>query len=218
MPNVLLLLPVLTISCRLSQGYVYLSLVCCELILIPMCRLSHLLPLLLLLLCLLQELCADPGNVVVIFSGSETTKLEETFADLPVWLAAENGVYIRPPPDLDLQGNNSSSQDWICLFDTLPKEWMESVQLVFDYFSERTPRSFVETRETSLVWNYKHADVEFGRLQARDLLQVTTTYGFVSCAVLKRGLGKVFVRGLMLSKLGALFVLCSALLQRTKFL
>jgi hypothetical protein len=31
----------------------------------------------------------------------------------------------------------------------------------------------VEARETSLVWNYKHADVEFGRLQARDLLQVS---------------------------------------------
>ncbi|KAG1675695.1 hypothetical protein FOA52_002406, partial [Chlamydomonas sp. UWO 241] len=30
---------------------------------------------------------------------------------------------------------------------------------------------FVETRETSLVWNYKYADVEFGRIQARDLLQ-----------------------------------------------
>jgi hypothetical protein len=24
-------------------------------------------------------------------------KLEETFGDLPVWLAAENGVYLRPP-------------------------------------------------------------------------------------------------------------------------
>jgi trehalose 6-phosphate synthase/phosphatase len=51
------------------------------------------------------------------------------------------------------------------------KDWMESVQLVFDYFCERTPRSFVELRETSVVWNYKYADVEFGRLQARDLLQ-----------------------------------------------
>ena len=37
------------------------------------------------------------------------------------------------------------------------KEWMESVQLVFDYFCERTPRSFVEARETSVVWNYKYA-------------------------------------------------------------
>jgi trehalose 6-phosphate synthase/phosphatase len=67
-------------------------------------------------------------------------------------------------------------QEWKCLFDTLPKEWMESVQLVLDYFCERTPRSFVEVRDTSLVWNYKHADVEFGRLQARDLLQVRARF------------------------------------------
>lgn len=31
------------------------------------------------------------------------------------------------------------------------------LKLVFDYFCERTPRSYVETRETSLVWNYKYA-------------------------------------------------------------
>ncbi len=35
----------------------------------------------------------------------------------------------------------------------------------------------MEARETSLVWNYKHADVEFGRLQARDLLQVSLAMG-----------------------------------------
>jgi hypothetical protein len=77
-------------------------------------------------------------------------------------------------------------QEWRCLFDTLPKEWMESVQLVLDYFCERTPRSFVEVRDTSLVWNYKHADVEFGRLQARDLLQVRLSRAvcYVLCAVL----------------------------------
>ena len=51
-------------------------------------------------------------------------------------------------------------------------DWIESVQLVFDYFSERTPRSYVETRETSLVWSYKYADPDFGRQQARDLLQL----------------------------------------------
>ncbi len=40
----------------------------------------------------------DPCNVVAIFSGSETHKLEEIFGGLPVWLAAENGVFVRPPP------------------------------------------------------------------------------------------------------------------------
>lgn len=80
-----------------------------------------------------------------------------------------------------------------------------NLQHVFEYFTERTPRSHFELRETSLVWNYKYAgddlslpifqkylfiiqyvlkllnfysclltissDVEFGRLQAKDLLQ-----------------------------------------------
>ena len=46
---------------------------------------------------------------------------------------------------------------------------------MFDYFCERTPRSFVETRETSLVWNYKYADPDFGMIQARDLLQHLVT-------------------------------------------
>ena len=54
---------------------------------------------------------------------------------------------------------------WTLIFDRLSNEWMDAVKLVFDYFCERTPRSFVETRETSLVWNFKYADVEFGRLQ-----------------------------------------------------
>ena len=59
-----------------------------------------------------------------------------------------------------------SVQEWTALVDSPKTEWMESVQLVFDYFCERTPRSFVESRETSVVWNYKYADNEFGRLQA----------------------------------------------------
>lgn len=78
-----------------------------------------------------------------------------------------------------------------------------ALQHVFEYFTERTPRSHFdfEERETSLVWNYKYAgaclncsycrlifwfssylsmqlliltfqiDVEFGKLQARDMLQ-----------------------------------------------
>lgn len=45
----------------------------------------------------IKELCKHPENVVVILSGSECCKLEETFGLLPVWCAAENGVYMRPP-------------------------------------------------------------------------------------------------------------------------
>ncbi|GMH33474.1 hypothetical protein BSKO_01308 [Bryopsis sp. KO-2023] len=112
----------------------------------------------------IKEMCQHPENTVMIFSGSECSKLEDTFGNLPVWLVAENGVYMRPPAPV-------AEPEWIPIFDRLPKDWMDSVQMVFDYFCERTPRSFVETRDTSLVWNFKYADVEFGRMQAMDLLQ-----------------------------------------------
>jgi len=116
-----------------------------------------------------ERLAADPRNVIVIFSGSDRAKLDEAFGNLKsssggesgqVWLAAENGVFVKPP-----------GRDWAALIEPPKKEWMDAVQTVFDYFCERTPRSYVEARATSVVWNYKHADAEFGRLQARDLLQ-----------------------------------------------
>eukprot|EP00210_Caulerpa_lentillifera_P001463 g1404.t1 len=111
-----------------------------------------------------RDLCSNPENTVVIFSGSECSKMEELFSDMPVWLIAENGVYLKPPITV-------ADSTWIPMFDRTSKDWMDAVKLVFDYFCERTPRSFVETRETSLVWNFKYADVEFGRIQANDLLQ-----------------------------------------------
>ena len=50
------------------------------------------------------------------------------------------------------------AQEWRTLQDSSATgEWKESVSLVFEYFCERTPRSFVEQRGTSLVWNYKYA-------------------------------------------------------------
>lgn len=42
-------------------------------------------------------LCDDPDTTVVVFSGSDKWKLEETFGELDVWLAAENGMFMRAP-------------------------------------------------------------------------------------------------------------------------
>jgi trehalose-6-phosphatase len=45
----------------------------------------------------LATLAATPHTTVVIFSASSRDRLGEAFEGLPVWLAAENGVFIRPP-------------------------------------------------------------------------------------------------------------------------
>jgi trehalose 6-phosphate synthase/phosphatase len=46
----------------------------------------------------LQRLCDDPTTTLCIFSGSERNRLSQAFAHLPkLWIAAENGCFIRPP-------------------------------------------------------------------------------------------------------------------------
>lgn len=109
----------------------------------------------------LTALCSDLRTTVVVLSGSDRTVLDDNFAEYNMWLAAENGMFLR-----------LTKRDWMTTMpEHLNMEWVDSVKHVFEYFTERTPRSHYELRETSLVWNYKYADVEFGRLQARDMLQ-----------------------------------------------
>ncbi|XP_071715169.1 alpha,alpha-trehalose-phosphate synthase [UDP-forming] 1-like [Rutidosis leptorrhynchoides] len=109
----------------------------------------------------LKKLCDDPRTTVAVVSGSHRSVLDKIFEDYNMWLAAEHGVFIR-----------TANKKWLQnLTDNINLDWIESVQHVFEYFTERTPRSFYERRETSLVWNYKYSDIEFGRLQAKDMLQ-----------------------------------------------
>jgi trehalose-6-phosphatase len=121
-----------------------------------------------------------------------------------MWLAAENGMFLR-----------HTHGEWMTTMpEPLNMDWVESVQLVFDYFCERTPRSFVETRETSLVWNYKYADGEFGRVQARNMLQHLWTGPISNAAVdVVQGSKSVEVRPVGVSKVCYFSVRCYYLMN-----
>ncbi|KAJ8458618.1 hypothetical protein OPV22_031544 [Ensete ventricosum] len=121
----------------------------------------------------LTTLCNDALTTVVVLSGSDRSVLDDNFGEYNMWLAAENGMFLR-----------HTSGDWMTTMpEHLNMDWVDSVKHVFEYFTERTPRSHFEHRETSLVWNYKYADVEFGRLQARDMLQHLWTGPISNAAV-----------------------------------
>ncbi|XAR68195.1 Alpha,alpha-trehalose-phosphate synthase (UDP-forming) [Bertholletia excelsa] len=109
----------------------------------------------------LTALCSDPKTTIVVLSGSCRKVLDKNFGEYNMWLAAENGMFLR----------NTEGEWMTAMQEHLDMEWLDSLAHVFEYFTERTPRSHVDVRETSLVWNYKYADPEFGRSQARDMLQ-----------------------------------------------
>ncbi|KAG7622008.1 unnamed protein product [Arabidopsis thaliana] len=109
----------------------------------------------------LKELCSDPKTTVVVLSRSEKCILDKNFGEYNMWLAAENGMFLR-----------HTSGEWVTRIpEHMNLEWIDGVKHVFKYFTERTPGSYLETSEASLVWNYENADAEFGRAQARDMLQ-----------------------------------------------
>ncbi|KAL1224159.1 putative alpha,alpha-trehalose-phosphate synthase [UDP-forming] 2 [Cardamine amara subsp. amara] len=109
----------------------------------------------------LEALCNDPKTTVVVLSRTGRNILDQIFGEYNIWLAAENGMFLR-----------HTTGEWVTnLPENMNLDWVDGAKNVFKYFTDRTPRSFFKASETSLVWNYEYADVEFGRAQARDMLQ-----------------------------------------------
>ena len=61
----------------------------------------------------------------MIFSGADKLKLEETFNNLPVWLAAENGMYLRSP----IPRENEDVSLFLPDFVSLSQAWLDGVFL-----------------------------------------------------------------------------------------
>ena len=112
------------------------------------------------LLELLAELAAQPGITAVVASGRPRSDLERWFGAVPgLWLAAENGMLTRSP----------TSQTWEAPARHLPPTWGEHVLPFLEHFVDRTPASYIETREYALVWHYGISDPDFGEWLANEL-------------------------------------------------
>ncbi|KAI5591095.1 hypothetical protein POPTR_004G064600v4 [Populus trichocarpa] len=121
----------------------------------------------------LKKLCDDRRTNIVILSGSDRAVLDDNFREYNLWLAAENGMFLR-----------HSTGEWMTTMpENLNMDWVDSVKHVFEYFTERTPGSHFELRETSLVWKYKYAESHFGKLQSKDMLQHLWTGPISNAAV-----------------------------------
>lgn len=107
---------------------------------------------------LLKELTADPQNHVVIISGRDKFTLEKWFEGINVCINAEHGVWSREPGE-EWKVNPAVENSFIEIFRPLLEDYVD-----------RTPGTFIEEKEFSLVWHYRQADVEFGQLRAREII------------------------------------------------
>lgn len=107
---------------------------------------------------LLKKLAENKNNKVVIISGRDRHTLEEWLGHLPVDMIAEHGVWTR-----------KLGKEWKKV-DNIDAEWKVRLQPMIELYVDRTPGSFIEQKDYSLVWHYRKADPDFGAMRARELL------------------------------------------------
>ena len=106
----------------------------------------------------LRILVKESENKVFVVSGRDQATLEAWLGDIEgLGMSAEHGCFLKMP----------GAKEWIDLIADHNEEWKTAVTQVFEYFTERTPGSFVEHKRASITWHYRQCDPEFGSWQAR---------------------------------------------------
>lgn len=110
---------------------------------------------------ILNRLCRDPKNVVFIVSGKDRKTLSEWFSSCEkLGIAAEHGYFVRP----------NQGAEWETCVSVSDFDWKQIADPVMQLYTETTDGSTIETKDSALVWNYEHADRDFGSCQAKELL------------------------------------------------
>jgi trehalose 6-phosphate synthase/phosphatase len=109
------------------------------------------------LLELLENLAANPKNEVVLLSGRDKETLEEWFHTIDLSLIAEHGVWLK-------------EKQWE-MIEPLTKEWKEKIRPILELYMDRTPGSFIEEKEFSLVWHYRKTDSELSTMRVTELTE-----------------------------------------------
>lgn len=109
----------------------------------------------------LAALASDSTNMVAVVSGRTRHDLDRWFGGVKgLWLAAEHGAMLRSP----------DTAEWKTERLVTSEGWKPRVRSILDHFVDRTPGSFVEEKEYSLVWHYRRVHPEFGEWIAHELV------------------------------------------------
>jgi len=125
--------------------------------LVPFAKLPHLAAPSGKVLHLLETLCSDEANDVVLISGRKRDQLDTWFGAIPLHLVAEHGGYMK-----------TAGKEWVQTR-SIPSDWKDKVLPILELHQSRCAGSFIEEKSMSLAWHYRNADKEFGAIRSREL-------------------------------------------------
>ncbi|MGB5929029.1 MAG: trehalose-phosphatase, partial [Cyclobacteriaceae bacterium] len=106
---------------------------------------------------ILETLGSMQENRVVVISGRDRTTLENWLGDMPIDLICEHGVWLR-----------RQNEDWTTI-EFMTNDWKSEILKVLELYVDRTPGSFIEEKDYSLVWHYRKVETGLGELRTREL-------------------------------------------------
>jgi len=109
------------------------------------------------LLALLKALTAEPKNNVVIISGRDKATLDYWLGRLNASLIAEHGAWIK-----------EKDNEWQVI-EPLRNDWKDTIRPILELYTDRTPGSFIEEKDYSLVWHFRRSDPELAYLRSQEL-------------------------------------------------
>ena len=107
---------------------------------------------------LLARLSADSRNNVVINSGRDHTTMEKWLGKLGVSMAAEHGAYFK--------------EHGLWHKKNISNRWSNGIMSILNMFTERTPGSRIEVKDTAVAWHYRDVDLWLGAFRARQLIDL----------------------------------------------
>ncbi|XP_057749211.1 probable alpha,alpha-trehalose-phosphate synthase [UDP-forming] 11 [Arachis stenosperma] len=129
-------------------------------------------------LSVLNYLCSDPKNMVFIVSGRDKDCLSKWFDPCDkLGLSAEHGYFTRLRRDTP----------WETCGLTTDFDWKKMAEPVMAHYTEATDGSFIENKESAMVWHHQEADPYFGSCQAKELLDHLENVLANEPVVVKRG-------------------------------
>ncbi|MGK7394084.1 MAG: bifunctional alpha,alpha-trehalose-phosphate synthase (UDP-forming)/trehalose-phosphatase [Candidatus Cyclobacteriaceae bacterium M3_2C_046] len=106
---------------------------------------------------ILNNYANDPKNKVVIISGRDKVTLQNWFEEFDLDVIGEHGVWLR-----------EQDNDWRTIED-LNNDWKAEILPVLELYVNRTPGSFIEEKDYSLVWHYRKVETGLGELRTREI-------------------------------------------------
>ncbi|XP_075496811.1 putative alpha,alpha-trehalose-phosphate synthase [UDP-forming] 7 [Primulina tabacum] len=110
---------------------------------------------------IINTLCGDDKNTVFLVSGRGKDSLGKWFSPCKnLGIAAEHGYFLRW----------SADKEWETCGHSTDFGWLQIAEPVMNQYTEATDGSYIEAKESAIVWHHRDADPGFGSCQSKEML------------------------------------------------